>query len=183
MRSKLTPKFEKSVADYIREVNAKNKQADADAAAPTITISREFGCAGFPLAKELIKRLSGKDAEWKLFSRDLINAMAAEEDTNDLMTQSVNKEKRNKIYQDLQELLQVKPSDSSRYSKLAQNVRFIGEAGNAVIVGSGAALLAHESQNFFNVRITGSYEFRVQRIMKELDLSVYKAKKNGKRAR
>lgn len=177
MRSKLTPSFEKSVYDYIREVNAKNKKTGADTAPPTITISREFGCAGFPLAKELIARLSDKKTNWKLYSRDLIKAIGDEDEKSDLMLESIDEEKRNIIFQDLQELLQVKPSDFSRFNKLAQNVRIIGEAGNAVIVGSGASLLAHKDQNFFNVRITGSYEFRVQRIMKELDLNLYNAKK------
>lgn len=177
MRSKLTPAFEKSVYDYIREVSEKNKSNPGPVAPPTITISREFGCAGFPLAKALIQQLSAKGSSWKLYSRDLINAIGEEDDTNDLMLESVNVEKRNKLFQDLQDLLKVKPSDYKRYSKLAQNVRIIGEGGNAVIVGSGAALLAHKDHNFFNVRITGSYEFRVQRIMKELDISKYKAEK------
>lgn len=181
MRSKLTPKFRKSVSDYVEEIKKANRLKSSSTVTetfPTITISREFGCEGFPLANAIIRKLSRPNLEWELYSRDLISSIT---DETDLLAELYDKEEeknRNKIVQDLQELLNVAPSDFTRYKNLAQNVRLIGEQGRAVIVGSGASILAQKEKNFFNVRITGSFDFRVSRMEQELGVSRYEAEKN-----
>ncbi|MCH8556342.1 MAG: cytidylate kinase-like family protein [Balneolia bacterium] len=180
MRSKLTPKPRKSVSDYVEEIKRTNKlksSSTASASFPTITISREFGCEGFPLAKAIIQKLSGSEAGWELYSRDLINAISEESDLLEELYDKDNSTERNKLFQDLQELLNVAPSDYTRYKELAQNVCLIGEQGRAVIVGSGASILAQKETNFFNVRVTGSFAFRSGRIAKELNVSQYEAER------
>jgi len=180
MSSKLTPKFQKSVSDYVDEIKQANRLRSSSSAAqefPTITISREFGCAGFPLARTIIQKLSKPNEQWKLYSRDLITSISEETDLAAELYDESQVKKRNKIFQDLQELLNVAPSDFTLYTKLAQNVRLIGEQGRAVIVGSGAAILAQKEQNFFNVRLTGSFDFRVSRVAAELNLSRYEAER------
>lgn len=180
MRSKLTPKPQKSVSDYVEEIKRTNRlksSSTTEGSFPTITISREFGCEGFPLAKAIIQKLSKPDAGWELYSRELINAISEESDLLAEIYDKENSTERNKLFQDLQELLNVAPSDYTRYKELAQNVRLIGDQGRAVIVGSGASILAQKETNFFNVRITGSFAFRSARIAKELNLSQYEAEK------
>ncbi len=179
MRSKLTPKPLKSVSDYIEDIKESNRlrSAPGQKTYPTITISREFGCGGFPLARTIIKKLSKPDAKWELYTRDLINAISDEADLARELNLSGKEDTRNTLYQDLQELLNVAPSDYTKYINLAQNVRIIGEQGRAVIVGSGASMLAQGEPRFFHVRITGSFNFRVQRIAQELGLSRYEAEK------
>jgi len=183
MRSNLTPKFRKSVSDYVDEIKKTNKlktSSTTEKTFPTITISREFGCEGFPLANAIIKKLSKPNAEWQLYSRDLIKSITEEADLLEELYDKDDSKDRNKIYQDLQELLNIAPSDFTRYKNLAQNVRLIGEQGHAVIVGSGASILAQKETNFFNVRVTGSFDFRSSRIAKELNLSRYEAEKTVK---
>lgn len=180
MRSKLTPKPQKSVSDYVEEIKRTNRlksSSTTEGSFPTITISREFGCEGFPLAKAIIQKLSKPDAGWELYSRELINAISEESDLLAEIYDKENSTERNKLFQDLQELLNVAPSDYTRYKELAQNVRLIGDQGRAVIVGSGASILAQKETNFFNVRITGSFAFRSARIAKELNVSQYEAEK------
>jgi len=179
MKSKLTPKPLKSVSEYIEDIKKKNRlrSGSKEKPQPTITISREFGCAGFPLARTIINKLSTTQAPWEMYSRDLIHAISDEADLSLEVDFSDDREERNTLYQDLQELLNVGESDFTRYKTLAQNVRIIGEQGRAVIVGSGASMLANKEENFFHVRITGSHDFRVRRIAEELGLSRYEAEK------
>ncbi|MCH8566671.1 MAG: cytidylate kinase-like family protein [Balneolales bacterium] len=177
---KLTPKPVKSVSDYVQEIKSNLSYVTSDKNVkrlPTITISREFGCAGFPLAQALIKKLSAKDFQWKMYSHDLLDAITEEHDLAKEIESTVGDSTRNKLLQDLQELLNVENSDFTRYKNLAQNVRIIGESGGAVIVGSGASIIARKELRFFNVRLTGSFAFRTNRIMDELGISRYEAEK------
>ncbi|MCC5933355.1 MAG: cytidylate kinase-like family protein [Candidatus Cyclonatronum sp.] len=180
MISKLTPKTQKSIAEYVQELKETNRirsSSALDHPFPTITISREFGCAGFPLGQVLVKRLSKKEQPWELYSRELITTISNETDLGSELFTDTYKSGGAKLMQDLQELLGVAPSDFTRYKMLAQNVRIIGDQGNAVIVGAGASILAQKETHFFNVRITGSFNFRVNRVARELGLSRYEAEK------
>lgn len=180
MISKLAPKNARSISDYVKELKETNRlrsSSSLDHPFPTITISREFGCAGYPLAQELVDRLSKNGPHWELYSRELIIDIAKETDLGLELFNESGKSGGSKLFQDLQELLGVAPSDFTRYKMLAQNVRIIGDQGNAVILGAGASILAQKETHFFNVRITGSFNYRVSRVARELGISRYEAEK------
>ncbi len=178
MNSILTPKIDQSIAFQVNEITRGIKKKSTDTKSrPTITISREFGCEGIPVAKALVKKLSGEHDKWRLFNRDLINEISNEDDLSDELLKAVTEERRSQITQDLEAMLRVRPSDYQVYKRLGQNVKLIGESGNAVIVGSGGSVLAEKEPGFFHVRLTGSFDFRAKRISDATGITMEEARK------
>ncbi|MFU8860174.1 MAG: AAA family ATPase [Cyclonatronaceae bacterium] len=138
---------------------------------PCITISREFGCQGFPLANAISGRLSKGRTEWTVFSSDMLKEISDRDEYNRELIESVNEIYRSQLQQDLDAIISKKPSDYSRFKRIAQNLQIIGSRGNTVIVGSGGAIVAQNHENFFHVRITASLQFRIERVSELFDIS------------
>jgi cytidylate kinase len=163
MKPILTPKIDQNIAFQVRKIAGDIRKAKGKHK-PTVTISREFGCEGFPLANKIATRLSTGKADWSVFSSDLLKEISDKNEYNRELMESLNESYRSQLQQDLDVLISKKPSDYSRFKTIAQNLKIIGEKGNTIIVGSGGAVVAQNQPTFFHVRLTGSLQFRVNRI-------------------
>jgi cytidylate kinase len=163
MKPVLTPKIDQNIAFQVGRV-ARRWRLPEDKFKTTITISREFGCEGFPLANAIAAKLSTDGEDWTVFSSDMLKAIADKNEYSRELLESLNESYRSQLQQDLDVLLSKKPSDYSRFKHIAENLKIIGEKGNTIIIGSGGAILAQNQSNFFHVRITATQEFRVKRI-------------------
>jgi cytidylate kinase len=163
MKPIITPKIDQNIAFQVRKISGDTRKADGKRK-PAITISREFGCQGFPLANTIATRLSTGITDWSVFSSDMLKEIADKNEYYRELMESVNESYRSQLQQDLDVLISKKPSDYTRFKMIAQNLKIIGDKGNTIIVGSGGAIVAQNQDNFFHVRITGSLPFRVNRV-------------------
>lgn len=163
MKPIITPKIDQNIAFQVRKISGDTRKA-AGKRKPAITISREFGCQGFPLANTIATRLSTGITDWSVFSSDMLKEIADKNEYYRELMESVNESYRSQLQQDLDVLISKKPSDYTRFKMIAQNLKIIGDKGNTIIVGSGGAIVAQNQDNFFHVRITGSLPFRVNRV-------------------
>jgi cytidylate kinase len=163
MKPIITPKIDQNIAFQVRKISGDIMKAKGKRK-PAITISREFGCQGFPLASTLATKLSSGKADWTVFSSDMLKEIADKNEYYRELMESVNESYRSQLQQDIDVLLSRKPSDYTRFKMIAQNLKIIGDKGHTIIVGSGGAIVAQNQENFFHVRITGSLPFRVNRV-------------------
>ncbi|MBP1628896.1 MAG: cytidylate kinase [Holophagaceae bacterium] len=136
---------------------------------PTITISRQFGCEGFPLAerlKVLMEEVSGES--WNIYDKTLLEKVAEDEGISMNLLRKMG---------DIVRRLELLGLNSGNYvtqdaafEKVAKHILQIAKVGNALIVGRGGAILCHELTNSFHFRMEASFEWRVQSLMERLDL-------------
>lgn len=170
MKPVFTSKIDQNIAFQVRKISGDFKTR-RDKVEPCVTISREFGCQGFPLANAIATRLSTGKTDWSVFSSDMLKEISDSNEYNRELIESVNESYRSQLQQDLDAIISRKPSDYSRFKRIAQNLKIIGSRGHTVIVGSGGAIVAQNQDNFFHIRIIASFQFRVERVAELFDIS------------
>lgn len=144
---------------YVRSVRASRVEAG-----PILTLSREFGCEGYALASELVRRLSSESHPWMVYSRDMHDPQAPDKDPVHELADLVDASGRDAITEMFDKFMADKPTDMERYTTLVNNVRTLTRHGYALILGGGGAILTKGHPRAFHVRIQASEEFRVNRI-------------------
>ncbi len=136
---------------------------------PTITLSRQCGCEGFPLAECLKTRLEEASGEaWNIFDKSLVETVARDESISLRMLSSLGD------ITHLLETLGLHPAthitQDEAFEKVAKAILQIAATGNAIIVGRGGAVLCKDLNNSYHFRLEAGYDWRVASIMKRLEL-------------
>lgn len=169
----LVPSIEQRLAGLI-EVNRRAKLGDASMLARpkrTVTISREFGCEGYPTAeilKSILEKNSGEP--WALVDRSLVDEVARHHDiAADILH---NLGKRPRWLDDMFSSLSTKwKNERDDFQLLARQIVSIATGGNAIIIGMGGAIVTQSMKGCLHFRIFGSMEFKTSSIAKRLKIS------------
>nr|WP_320131628.1 cytidylate kinase-like family protein [uncultured Holophaga sp.] len=150
---------------------------------PTITISREFGCEGYPVAEKLKVLLEASTGEsWTLFDKALIERVAQDEGISLRLLRNLGDTTH------LLEALGLNASDhvthDAAFEQIAKHIIRLAAVGNAIIVGRGGAVLCHALKNCFHFRLEAGLLWRIQSMADRLCVSQEEArdivKKNTK---
>ncbi len=136
---------------------------------PAITVSRTFGCEGYPLALALQARLSEQTGEaWTVFDKALIEHVAQAEGLPVGLLRNLGDES-----QKLDALGFLPPGRSTHddaFLRLARHLVQIAQAGNAIVVGRGGGILCRSLANTYHFRLDAPEDFRVASVMRRLDM-------------
>ncbi len=113
-----------------------NKPGKIKGPLPIITISREMGSGGKPIANLVAKRLQG---QWKVYDQEIIDEIAKESHLEKKLIKSID-EKRLPLAEELvAEIFGRRFLNLSGYYKhLVKVLSLIGQRGYAIILGRGA---------------------------------------------
>lgn len=133
--------------------------------APTITLSRMYGCEGFPVALRLQERLGAQGGEpWRVFDKALIEKVAEEEGVPVRILEELGDGTR------ALEAFGFHPrgrlTHDEAYEKVAGTLLKIAGQGRAIIVGRGGAILCRDLPNAFHFRLEAGEAWRVASIMR-----------------
>ena len=137
---------------------------------PTVTLSRQFGCEGFPLALRLQTLLDqALGEEWHVFDKDLIEKLAQTEHIPLQLLQHLGDSAR------YLEAFGFHPRGSvtsdEAFARIAVSVLHLAEEGNAIIVGRGGAILCQKLENCFHFRLEASLDWRVASLARRMGIS------------
>ena len=172
---KLVPNIEKRMSAWstIQE-QLRNKQPPKPR--PTVTISRQYGCEGYPLAetlKELLERKSGD--HWMIFDKTLIERVSRDTALSERFLSNLGD--ASKPVDDIfGTLMPHWTTHAEAYGLLARQVIALADQGNAIIVGRGGAVLTQRFSNCFHFRLVASLEHRIQSIQQRLNIPYGDAK-------
>jgi len=140
---------------------------------PTITISREYGCEGYPLAELLKIRLeSATDEPWNIFDKALVAKVASDDKlSSELLTHLGDESQAMDVLRTHFGYL----THNEAYAILVKYLVQIATTGNAIIVGRGAAVACQDLKNCFHFRLEGSLAFRVATLARRLDIPLSEA--------
>jgi hypothetical protein len=140
---------------------------------PTITISREFGCEGYPLAeclKQLLEEASGEP--WNLFDKALVEKVAADEKLSLTLLSHLGDESR---ATDVLKTHFGYLTHDEAYAKVVKHLVQIATAGCAIIVGRGGAVACQDLKNCFHFRLEGSFAFRAAALARRMEVPLAEA--------
>ena len=176
MYTNLPQKLDRDIAAQLRSLGVGERRAQKHQF-PCITISREFGCEGVPVAQHLVEKLSTEDYPWILFHRKLIQEISEKDVLQRDLEEIISDEKRNKLHQYIEQLLSHKPTNVQQYKKLGQTIRVLGTRGRSVILGAGAAILTSDIPHALHVRLRAPLDFKVKRVSGLLNIPDSEARK------
>ena len=146
--------------------SGRRKTALIEQKLPLITISREMGSGGRPIA-ELVVEKFGKP--WKLYHRDIIDDIAEESHLEKRLIKEVDENRVPLIEEVIGDFFGKRYFNLSGYYKqLVKVLTTIGQRGNAVIIGRGAHYLFPEA---LKVRIICEMDQRIKWMMEYENLT------------
>jgi len=139
---------------------------------PIITISREKGSGGRPVAYLLAQKLK---SPWRVYHKDIVEEIAQETKLDSDLVKQLD-ERQSSAIKDLLYTIFGKHflSMNSYYKHLLRVLATIGTKGNAIIIGRGANFLFPGA---LKIRIISPMEERIHSLMKYEHISVKEAKK------
>lgn len=137
---------------------------------PAITISREFGCEAFPIAERLSQLMAERTREpWVVMDKALLEAVAKDYQLSEDILHNLGKKPR--ILDDFFATFTSRwKSDKDYYQFLTSHIYSLATAGNVIIVGRGAAIVAESLKNCYHFRLFASEEFKVKSICRRLKI-------------
>jgi cytidylate kinase len=143
---------------------------------PTITLSRQFGCEGYPLAECLKETLEKRTGEpWTIFDKALIERVSRETDLSERLLGNLGDESHG--LDKFAPLIPKWRTHSEAYEVLARYILRIAQEGNAIIVGRGGAVVTQHLPRCFHFRLEAPFEHRVQSIQGRLAVNSHEAER------
>jgi len=163
----LIPSIEERLRGLI-EVSRRNRREHGidkgDRLRPTVTLTREFGCEGYPVAERLQPLLEeATGAPWVIMDRALLDAVAQDHNLSGKVLENIGV--RNRFLDEMLSTFSPRwKSDKDYYRLLSRQIVALAEEGNVILVGRGAAILTQRMDNCFHFRIVAPMSFKVKSV-------------------
>jgi cytidylate kinase len=153
------------------------------APAAFVTISRQPGISTEAFAAQLAKRLSTPADPWKVWERELVEKVAADNHMASEVVGALGRTGRN-WFEDFVRGLSISagpPEELAVYRHVAATIRALAQAGRAVVIGRGAVHITADMPGGVHVRVVAPWGYRVWRLAEELHVSRDEAAKEIER--
>lgn len=143
---------------------------------PAITISRQYGCDGYPLAETLKQLLEEKTGDpWTIFDKALIERVSSNTGLSERLLSTLG-EVSKPLDEIMGTLMPKWKTHTDAYRLLARHVIALANQGNVIIVGRGGAFLTQHFPNCFHVRLVAPLEHRIKSLQQRLKIPYAEAK-------
>jgi len=166
----LPASVEERLAGWARIQEGRRAAPTPVAPGPTITLSRQFGCEGFPLAQRLQERLSAATgAAWSIFDKALLEKVAQDEGIALRILDGLGDATRSLEAYGF--LPRGAITHDAAFTKVAGTLVKVAQQGHAIIVGRGGAVLCQRLANAFHFRLEAPEAWRVASLERRLGVT------------
>lgn len=159
-------------------MNERKKAMESKKQSHFVTISREYGCEAYPIAAGLRDLLNKKSKEpWMIFSRPIIEKLIEDDELDADYIHELSDTRywfADYFIDGLVPDFLTSPQ-SKTFEKMHSLNMSLAEMGNCIIIGSAAQILTTDLKpdKFagMHVRIIGSMEFRIKKLMETNNLN------------
>ncbi len=144
---------------------------------PCVTISRQFGCLGYPVAERVCELLSQKSGEpWLLIDRAVLDEVAKRHNISKDILECLGE--KNRLLDDILATFSPRWNHSQDcFRLLCKHVVGLAEQGNVIIMELGGAIITRHFEHSKHFRIYGSMDFKVRAIAQRLQIEPEAAEK------
>lgn len=144
---------------------------------PCITISREFGCEGYPVAERLRDLMMQRTGdEWVLIDKAVLEEVAKRHNISEEILHTLGE--NNQILNEV--LATFSPrwkSEQDYFRMLSRHVVALAEQGNVIICELGGAIITRHIENSHHFRIFGTDSFKIATLSRRLSIDAEMAEK------
>lgn len=147
---------------------------------PFITISREYGCGGYEVAKKLIEIFNDEmkqTPQWAAYNKELLDKVMDDMGLSSSLAETLTTTARSSLTNLLQTSFSSFPTQVSVHKKLAETVALLALNGNVVVVGRGSNIITRSIHNGYHVRLVAPLPWRTDQIVSKMNLSKQEAGK------
>ena len=144
---------------------------------PCITLSREYGCTGYPVAEQLREIMMKKTGdEWVLIDKAVLEAVAQHHNISEEILRSLGE--NNRIMDEILATFSPRWKSNHEYFELLSSyVVALAEQGNVIILELGGAIITRHFKHSYHFRIYGSDDFKTATLADRLRLPLENAEK------
>lgn len=144
---------------------------------PCVTLSREFGCQGYPVAERLREIMMQKTGdEWVLIDKAVLEEVARHHNISQEILETLGE--NNQILNEFLATFSHRwKSDHDNFKLLSRHVVALAEQGNVIICELGGAIITRHIEHSFHFRIFGSEAFKIKTLSQRLQLETEEAEK------
>ncbi|MCX7824154.1 MAG: cytidylate kinase-like family protein [Verrucomicrobiae bacterium] len=161
-------------------------QTQPQASSPVVTISRQAGAGGVPLAEKLVNFLRQFDQRegcpWTMFDKRLVEKVLEDHHLSQRIARFMPEDRYSSIQDTIESLLGLHPHREALVENTSRTILNLARMGNVIIVGRGANVVIGFAPNALHVRLIGSLENRVRHIQEYYQMSRAEALDYVKRA-
>ena len=147
-----------------------------------ITLSRQPGAGAISIGEKIAEFLNAEKkitwpTPWKVFDKDLLKTIVEEHNLPEKCKKYMPEGKLSAIQDILDDMLGLHPSAIALVHRTNETLLHLAHLGNTIIVGRGSCVVTRKLQGGFHVRLVGSLEKRVWRVMEFSKLNKNEAEK------
>ncbi len=156
---------QKQFLTYVEELMSKDK-AKAQRG-PVITVSREYGCPGIPVAESLVLALTENfDHKWTVVEKEILIQAAEKMEMSPSLVEKLASQKPPGIFGQIIGSFSgvYVPRDIRAKRTIAQIIGALANEGRCVILGRGGAVLTRDIQQSLHIHLHAQISWRKERI-------------------
>ena len=146
-----------------------------------ITISREYGCAGFRIGDRLAGVLNSRQNEglppWTVYDHKVVDLVCQNHKLNRVLVESLDNQSKHVFGDYIKGIFTGEPSSIQVFKKCAETIFQLAIKGNVIIIGRASSLITGKLTGGLHVRIVAPLEWRIKQV------TAYENIDNPKKAR
>lgn len=149
---------------------AKKTQEKDPGAVRFVTISREYGCAGFRIGDRLAAVLNGLwpasegIPPWTVYDRKLVELVCEDHNLNRTLVETLDHLRKNVFSDYITGIFTGEPSSLEVFKKCAQTMFKLAAAGRVILIGRASAQITRKLSGGLHVRLVAPLEWRVKQV-------------------
>jgi cytidylate kinase len=142
---------------------------------PVITLSREFGCEGYPVAEKLCDLVSERTGDkWILIDNAILEEVARNHNISEDILHHLGE--NNRILDEVMATFSTHwKTDRDHFQLLCSYIISLAEQGNVIIVELGGSTIARHIEHSYHFRIYASETFKMDSLSRRLSLPAEEA--------
>jgi len=135
-----------------------------------VTISREYGCAGFRIGDALATALNSRleDTEpqtpWAVYDRKLVDMICEDHKLNRTLVETLDKQRKHLFSDWITGIFTGEPSSIKVFKKCAATIFSLASHGRVILVGRASSLITEKLTGGMHVRIVAPLDWRVEQV-------------------
>jgi cytidylate kinase len=150
----------------------------ADGTNPVVTISRQMGAEGEPIAYrtgEILTEMGHGEHPWVVVDKDLGERVIADQHLPKRISRFFSDEQTLSIEEHIEGILGISPRGATMVETMVRTIVQLARIGQVILIGRAAPLITAAFPRAVHVRIIGSFDRRVERIAESKQCSLDEA--------
>ncbi len=139
-----------------------------------VTISRQTGSGAWRVARclaELLdRRVPDPELKWTVFDKELVEKVLADHHLPQKLAEFMPEDRVSMLEDMMTELLGLHPPSWTLFHATVETILKLAELGHVILIGHGANVVTAKLPHVFHVRLVGTLERRIERVMADRGL-------------